>query len=104
MRGFVWIAFCLAPMLAGPAAALPSFAGLGDLSGGVFRSYAYAISADSSTVVGYSTTASGNRAFRWTEAGGMENLGSLDGGHSYAYGVSEDGSTVVGGDAGFFHS
>jgi probable HAF family extracellular repeat protein len=42
------------------------------------------------------------RAFRWTEAGGMEDLGTLPGGtSSEAFGVSADGSIVVGSsDAG----
>jgi len=50
--------------------------------------------------VGMSEAGSGYRAFRWTEAGGMENLDSLGGSSSQAYGVSADGSTVVGGHSG----
>jgi probable HAF family extracellular repeat protein len=48
-------------------------------------------------VVGRSTNA-GNlrRAFRWTPAGGMKDLGTLGGVESAAYDVSGDGSTVVG--------
>jgi probable HAF family extracellular repeat protein len=52
--------------------------------------------------VGYSWTSSNSiaeeRAFRWTAAGGMSNLGSLGGlsDYSRAFGVSADGSTVVG--------
>jgi probable HAF family extracellular repeat protein len=69
------------------------------LGGGEFRSGAYGVSADGSTVVGYSYSASGYEAFRWTSASGMDGLGDLAGGsfYSYAYGVSADGSTVVGG-------
>jgi probable HAF family extracellular repeat protein len=38
------------------------------------------------------------RAFRWTAAGGMQNLGTLPGyDWSYASGVSADGAVVVGG-------
>lgn len=38
-----------------------------------------------------------DRAFRWTESGGMRSLGVLNGGtSSYAHGVSADGSVVVG--------
>ncbi len=50
-------------------------------------------------VVGYATNLAGeSRAFRWTEASGMQDLGALIlySTHSYAYDVSEDGSVVVG--------
>jgi probable HAF family extracellular repeat protein len=75
-----------------------SFQGLGDLAGGEFFSYAHGVSADGSTVVGMSESASGTEAFRWTSASGMVGLGDLAGGEffSYAHGVSADGSTVVG--------
>ena len=97
MRRLVLIGCCLAPLFAGPAGAVPSFSSLGDLSGGFFSSYGHAVSADGSAVVGYSNSASGNRAFRWTAAGGMVNLdSSVGGGYSQALGVSADGSTVVG--------
>ncbi len=71
-----------------------SFQGLGDLSGGSFWSRANGVSADGSTVVGESQSASsGFKAFRWTSASGMVGLGLSA---SYARGVSADGSTVVG--------
>jgi len=59
MRWLMLMSCSLVPMLAGPAGAVPSFSGLGDLSGGVFRSYAYGISADGQTIAGFGTNPSG---------------------------------------------
>jgi len=70
-----------------------------------FPSVAIAVSADGAVVVGMSgvtvrvgnTVTTGSRAFRWTQNGGMQNLGVLPG-HQYAAatGVSDDGTIVVG--------
>ena len=78
--------------------ASPSLIALGDLPGGSVDSLARAVSGDGSTVVGFSESASGRQAFRWTAGGGMVGLGDLPGGifQSSALGVSGDGSTVVG--------
>lgn len=69
--------------------------------GGNSHSFAFAVSADGSTVVG--GTGPGielpepMRAFRWTAQTGMVSLGTLPGhDNSYALGVSADGSVVVG--------
>ncbi len=71
--------------------------GLGDLPGGVFASSARAISNDGQVVVGFSNSAVGNEAFRWTQAGGMIGLGHLPGSdQSFAYATSADGSIVGG--------
>ena len=72
--------------------------GLGDLAGGLLLSAALAVTPDGSVVVGDSTSASGNEAFRWTAEGGMVGLGDLTGGDffSRANAVSADGSIVVG--------
>jgi probable HAF family extracellular repeat protein len=81
-------------------AALPSLAQrltwLGTLGGD--RSVAWGVSADGSVVVGWAYNAAGRmRPFRWTAAGGMQDLGTLPGSdESVARGVSADGSVVVG--------
>jgi probable HAF family extracellular repeat protein len=73
--------------------------GLGDLPGGNLNSQAFAVSSDGVFVVGSGTTALGTRPFRWSQAGGMEDLGDL-GFHTRANAVSADGSIIVGGPAG----
>lgn len=70
---------------------------LGTLSGA--QSWVSGVSADGSVVVGGSYNASGQtRAFRWTESGGMQELGTLPGYDwwSGASCVSVDGAVVVG--------
>lgn len=82
---------------ASTAFAQPTFQGLGDLPGGIFNSEARGVSADGSTVVGYSRTASGDRAVRWTLADGIQALPLLPPfPESRAFGASADGSVIVG--------
>jgi probable HAF family extracellular repeat protein len=76
---------------------------LGTLLGAAGNSVAFGISDDGSTIVGWSNTTpgtfpTGNHAFRWTQGGGMQDLGSLQGssGTSFAYAANQDGSVVVG--------
>ncbi|AYQ26836.1 autotransporter domain-containing protein [Polaromonas sp. SP1] len=64
-------------------------------------SSAAATSHDGSVIVGVKTTGTITHAFRWTEAAGMQDLGSLLGGpqadpYSEATGVSGSGDVVVG--------
>lgn len=66
---------------------------LGELSTGLSGgTAAYGVSADGSVVVGESHS----RAFRWTSAAGMQNLGTLGPSNSSAYAVSADGAVVAG--------
>ena len=75
----------------------PSLRWLGTLPG-YHSSYAYAVSADGSVVVGWALNdANQQRAFRWTASGGMQDLGTLGGYWSAAWDVSADVSVVVGG-------
>lgn len=77
------------------AAAQPLLTDIGVLPG-QFNSYAKAVSADGSTVVGYCRS-SASQAFRWTRQQGIQPLGVLPGwGYSQALGVSADGTVVVG--------
>lgn len=65
-------------------------------------SAAYDVSADGSVIVGQSQASSGEleytprRAFRWTQATGMVDLGTLGGGNSQAQAVSANGAVTVG--------
>lgn len=65
--------------------------------GGTLNS-ATGVSADGSVVVGFSRNASAvSRAFRWTDSGGLQDLGTLGGmTSSISKGISGDGSVIVG--------
>ena len=69
---------------------------LGQLPGGL-ESEAFGVSSDGAVVVGTAIDTNGfRRAFRWTEATGMQELGTLGGVLSLATAVSADGETIVG--------
>ena len=78
--------------------------GARDLAGGSLYSDANGVSADGSTVTGYSDAGTNPggliryEAFRWTASSGMLGLGDLPGGPYYSIGtsVSSDGSVVTG--------
>jgi uncharacterized membrane protein len=71
--------------------------GLGDLPGGTFRSQALGVNGDGSVVVGSATPASGFRMpFRWTTAGGMQQLPGFLAVSGEAQDTTPDGSVVVG--------
>lgn len=73
---------------------------LGPLNGGPPSTRAVAVSGDGTVVVGWASDGAAEnaqRAFRWTQAGGMASLGVLDDGlYSYARDVNADGTVVVG--------
>lgn len=62
-------------------------------------SSASGVSSDGAVVVGTDTKS--RHAFRWTQASGMVDLGSLGDSTSQAYGVSADGAVVVGTSGAF---
>ena len=86
---------------ASQALAEVAFQSLGDLPGGNTRSQAFAISDDGSAVVGTGvegpSVVGRRRAFRRTEAGGMQSIG-VPFGFSASHGVSvnSNGSVIVG--------
>jgi len=96
------LALAIAVVLLGPVSAsfstTGSFQGLGDLADGSVWSIAYDISADGSTVVGDSYSASGREAFRWTQGSGLYGLGLIpvENAYSSASSVSGDGGYVTG--------
>jgi probable HAF family extracellular repeat protein len=59
--------------------------------------HALAVNFDGSVIVGDMKNAADEwRAFRWTAASGLVELGALDGTESHAWSVSDDGSVVIG--------
>jgi uncharacterized membrane protein len=73
------------------------FFSLGDLSGGNFGSYAYGISGDGGTVVGYSHSDGRDEAIIWTENSGTQIVGGVPENLStVAWSVSDDGSAIAG--------
>lgn len=89
-------------LLANSVVLAASFTPLGDLPGGSVFGLAYSISGTGrTTVVGFSSSSSGNEPFRWTNDGGLLGLGHLNEiegsfNDGSARGVTADGSTVVG--------
>ena len=81
------------------SAQVATFQGLGDFPGGGFYSEANGVSADGSTVVGFSRHTR-NEAFVWTFSGGMVGLGNQPGAEliypSYGHAISGDGSVIIG--------
>lgn len=70
---------------------------LGSLDGTGFNAAANDVSHDGAAITGQSTLNGNERAFRWTEAGGMKDLGLLkDGSYALGLGISGDGAVIVG--------
>ncbi len=107
IRDWLFVVAALLVAGSGPAGALTTFQGLGDLPGGDFRSSGPAVSGDGRVVVGRSVGAAGFEGFRW-EGGQMVGLGVFENGScargfhgrpdfcSEARDVSADGSVIVG--------
>jgi uncharacterized membrane protein len=95
MKARLCIALCVAALIPVAAAGQndPAFYGLGDLPGGSVGSAATAVSTDATTVVGHAEGSNGTEAVRWTEAGGLQGLGSTP---SRASGVSDTGAVIAG--------
>jgi len=88
----------------GSVAWAATFQGVGDLAGGTETSKAYGVSGDGNVVVGESSSANGDEAFRWDAINGMIGLETGDGldvlaGASYfsqAGDASADGAVIIG--------
>lgn len=95
MLGSSRFALILACGIAAGSASAQTFSGLGFLPGGT-ESVALGVS-NNGVVTGFAHGPSGFRAFRWTEAVGMEDLGTLVGGSdSSGRAVSVGGSVIAG--------
>ena len=71
--------------------------GLDFLTGTSILSRGLDASSDGSIIVGSDRSSSGEQAFKWTQVGGLDGLGQLDGQTgSIAWGISDDGSIIVG--------
>ena len=84
----------LALVLVSATFSMPAYAGfqgLGDLSGGDVYSWVNEVSADGSTVVGYSSSGSGFEAYRWTSSTGMVGLVCVPGRPSFQPGACRFG-------------
>jgi probable HAF family extracellular repeat protein len=69
---------------------------LGQLPGGS-NSYAFDASSNASVIVGWGESSTGNHAFRWTAAGGMQSMAAMIGNApSIATAISYDGLVVAG--------
>jgi len=85
-------------LLLSHSAMAAQFIPMGFLAGGTPQSNATGVSADGSTAIGFSNTALGTEAFRWTRAGGIQSIGALPSVDHLAYAgaVSADGSVIAG--------
>ncbi len=79
------------------------FTTLDGISRGVlFQLDTQGISGDGSVLTGsanssiFESSTTGNRAYRWTQAGGFQDLGSLGSNNSSGLGISADGNVIVG--------
>lgn len=83
-----------APAVLCSATFAQSITGIGFGGPGEYVSGAVGVSGNGQYVAGYTDSAAGARAFRWSQAGGFEFFGSANSTTPYA--ISGDGSTIVG--------
>jgi probable HAF family extracellular repeat protein len=94
LHAFRWV-------LGGPGAATNgggTMTDIGALNTGNTASVALGVSGDGNVVAGWSALDASNgaaHAFRWTDSGGMVDIGSL-GGNSFALAISSDSNVIVG--------
>lgn len=92
MKKVIYLAVGLIVIAGASGFAAASFRGLGDLTGGAYKSSAYGVSPEGSVVVGYGNSSLGQQGFYWTPGSGMAAIANT----YTAYGVSSNGSVVIG--------
>src|SRR5437764_1368146 len=103
--GTGWIKACITlatSAVAGVSYGQASFTDIGTFPGH-YRSYATAVSRDGLVVTGWSYGFGYSRAFRWTQAHGLEDLGTIPNAtwqqrDFRPSAISDDGTVIVGGD------
>lgn len=89
------LAVIVVAALAGPGAATSAAPPYTAVDLGTLGTTSYAVDINAGgQVVGYSYTASAQKAFSWTKAAGMVDVGTLGGNYTYAQAVNDSGQVV----------
>ena len=95
-----WACGCIVVLLSGwgTRGAAQTITNLGTLGNQPTSSSAWAISGDGNVVIGWSDLSPfATHTFRWTAAGGMQDIGTLPGGdYTWCYALDQDGSVISG--------